>query len=219
MTKLLYIKASPKDAKCSNSITVAEAFLKEYKEVNKNAEVIIIDLYKDHPILIDNEILNVWCEIDKGADISEIPFEKRSKVELVEIIANEFISADDYLIASPLWGLNINTLLKAYLDCVLMPGKTFTHDENGNIKGILKNKKAIYIQSSGGIYDRSNPLNVDYASRYMKTIFNFMGVTDFNLINMDGMDLEMTDKEVVRANAIREAKKFAKRFANLEIEV
>lgn len=216
MTKLLYIKANPKNAKYSNSITVADTFLKEYREVNKDAEVIIIDLYKDHPMLIDEEILSTWCELDKGKDISDISLDKKAKIDFIEIIANEFISADDYLIASPLWGLNINTLLKAYLDCILMPRKTFVHDENGNIKGLLKNKRAVYVQSSGGIYDRTNVLNVDYASRYMKTIFNFMGVSDFNLINIDGMDLEMTDKEVVRANAIREAKRLAKRFEILD---
>lgn len=212
MSKLLYIKASPKQNKNSNSLTVAKAFIDEYKSINKEAEIITIDLYKDKPMLIDEEIINAWEKIGQGFDFEKLEKTAKEKLNKLNDMIEIFKSADDYLIASGLWALNINTLLKAYFDCIVSDGKTFKHDEHGNIVGLLKNKKAVYIQSSGGIYDRSNVFNVDYASRYMKTIFAFMGVNDFTLVNLDGMDISITKKEIVRGNSIREVKKIAKRF-------
>ena len=67
-----------------------------------------------------------------------------------ELIA-ELQAADIIVIAAPMYNFGIPSTLKAWFDHVLRAGVTFRYSEAGP-EGLLKGKRAIVIESRGGLY-------------------------------------------------------------------
>lgn len=68
----------------------------------------------------------------------------------IEELAVHFCNSDGYIFIFPTWNLNVPAVLKVYLDLVCDEDKVFRRTEFGTV-GILDNKKAILINSSGGV--------------------------------------------------------------------
>lgn len=60
--------------------------------------------------------------------------------------AYQFLDADKYIIASPLWNLGIPAILKAYIDYICITGITFKYTSVGiNYKDL--DKESMHIQN------------------------------------------------------------------------
>jgi FMN-dependent NADH-azoreductase len=62
---------------------------------------------------------------------------------------------------------------------------TFAYGANG-FKGLLENKKAYVIRSSGASYDQPPFASMDFHEPYLRTIFGFLGIIDATFIKVDG---------------------------------
>ena len=67
-----------------------------------------------------------------------------------ELIA-ELQAADTVIIGSPMYNFGIASTLKAWFDYVLRAGVTFRYAEDSPV-GLLQGKRAIVIESRGGLY-------------------------------------------------------------------
>ncbi|WP_272870396.1 NAD(P)H-dependent oxidoreductase [Heyndrickxia coagulans] len=70
-----------------------------------------------------------------------------------------------------------------------------------------KEKKALHIQSSGSVYNGSDP-----ASQYVKTLFTFLGFKDFQQLFIEGMDHFPERAEDIMEEAIKKAVEMGKTF-------
>jgi FMN-dependent NADH-azoreductase len=50
-----------------------------------------------------------------------------------------------------MWNFGIPSLLKAWIDLVVRPGRTFNYAESG-VVGLAKGKRAILVSASGGVF-------------------------------------------------------------------
>ena len=166
MERILYIKANPKKVEDSYTLKIAETFVKEYKERNKNSEIIELDLYKEDLSHVDMERLGMIFSEEEN-NLSRY--------------ADEFAGFDKYIIAAPMWNLSIPSILKTYIDHITVAGKTFRYTENGP-QGLLENKKLIHITSRGGMYSSGPGADFEMGDRYLRTIFGFIGIEDFHTI-------------------------------------
>jgi hypothetical protein len=67
---------------------------------------------------------------------------------------------------------------------------------------VLAGDKKAYIASSrGGVYGENSP--VDFQEGFLKTVFNFTGVTDVEIIRAEGVNMgpELKDKAIAAALA------------------
>ena len=99
-------------------------------------------------------------------------------------IATRFISADHYLFAIPMWNGGIPYRLKQYIDIIHQPGLLFGLDPAKGYFGLLKDKKATLVYTSGA-YAQAFPspaYGVDHHSTYMKAWLNQAGITDIHEI-------------------------------------
>jgi len=103
--------------------------------------------------------------------------------ELVQELKNETI-----VIASPIYNFSIPAVLKAWIDLVARAGLTFYYTDKGPV-GLLTGKK-VYLVTSGGVPIGSE---MDLASRYMKQVLGFIGLTDVSVIDAAQFDLESED--------------------------
>ncbi|MGL4671005.1 MAG: FMN-dependent NADH-azoreductase [Cetobacterium sp.] len=176
--KVLCILANPKPIEESYSKRAGMEFVKNYKETNPNHEVVMMDLYEKGQEHLSYETLS-----------SAI----KGNTNEMSDTANYFSSFDKYIVCAPMWNLTVPSILKSYIDHIVVKGITFKFNSNGIPSGLLKNKKAIYIGSRGGAYPFPLSL-IAWDDKYIRLIFRFMGIKDFKKIIF-----ENTDKNPVKA--------------------
>ncbi|WP_346915077.1 FMN-dependent NADH-azoreductase [Clostridium sp.] len=200
MSKVLYIKANVKPEGQSRTFKISDNFIEEYKKNNPSDEIITLDLYK--------EGINFLSE--EGISLHR-PAPGEGKNHPVLKYAYQFAEADKYIVAAPMWNLNIPAILKAYIDYVCVTGITFKYTANGPV-GLCEGKKAIHIVSRGGVYSEGPAAAFEMGDRYLRTIFGFFGITDFTTIAADKLDVIGEDVESIIENAIKKAQVTAKEF-------
>jgi len=209
MSKVLFIKANPKQEKDSFSLWAGEEFIKLYKMKNPQDKVIEIDVYNTNIPLIDADVLNGWAKLQSGTPFENLNDAEREKISTINKLTDEFVAADKYVFVTPLWNFTIPPMMKAYIDTVCIAGKTFKYTENGPI-GLLKNKKALHIQASGGIYSEGPFKEMELGNRYIKTILSFIGVTELETIFVEGTAI--MPAEEIKNNTLNKIKEVANKF-------
>ena len=209
MKKLLHIIATPR-AEESRTLQVTEVFLKVFTEKHTDWVVEELDLPKEQlPSLTVKRVDGKYVLLG-GKDLyGEL------KEAWQEIIAHieRFMSADAYLISTPMWNFSIPYTLKHYIDIILQPKYLFRYTPSG-VEGLVKNKKMTVIISRGGDYSQDSPVhNFDFQEPYLRTVFGFVGITDITFIiaqPMDALGLEVQVKKIEEAKSI--ARKIADSF-------
>jgi FMN-dependent NADH-azoreductase len=205
MSKLLYIKSSPRDAR-SHSHKTASAFIEEYRRHNPNDKIETIDLFKELLPEFDNFAAESKYAIMHGKEKTAEQIKKWTQIEKV---IERFKSADKYLFSVPMWNFSIPYKLKHYIDIINQPGYTFTVSEKG-YQGLVIGKPLCVIYSSGGNYDKNSP--IDLQKRYVEFIFRFMGFTDIKSITCQPMLGDEKTVEKAQNDAIETAKAAAADF-------
>ena len=77
--------------------------------------------------------------------------------------------------------------LKAWSDLVARIGETFKFKENGRREGLLRNKRAYLVITSGGTKLNSKE---DFLTPWLKFILNFFGIEKVDIISADQMALD-----------------------------
>ncbi|MGE6754124.1 FMN-dependent NADH-azoreductase [Rossellomorea sp. NPDC071047] len=211
MAKVLYITAHPHDDTQSYSMAVAKAFVDTYREVNPDDQVVHIDLYREHIPHIDADVFSGWGKLQTGKGFEELSSEEKSKVNRLNELSEQFISADKYVFVTPLWNFSFPPVMKAYIDSVAVAGKSFKYTEQGPV-GLLTDKKAIHIQARGGIYSEGPAAGMEMGHRYLDIIMQFFGVPSFEGVFVEG-HAAMPDKaQEIKESAIARAKDAAHTF-------
>lgn len=200
MTKILHIIASPREEK-SRTLQVSETFLKALKQEHP-------DWIFDELHLEKEEIPSLTVKRVDGKYMlllgKELFGEAKESWEEIILHIERFLSADLYLISTPMWNFTIPYPLKQYIDVIVQPKYLFNYTKTG-VEGLAKNKKMIVISSSGGEYRSKEMQPFDFVESYLRTIFGFVGITDITFIKAESMDM---GKEI-RANNLEQAKKEA----------
>lgn len=92
-------------------------------------------------------------------------------------ILEAFLSADVVVVGAPMYNFNISSQLKAWIDRILVAGKTFKYGEAGPV-GLAGDKRVIVAVSRGGFYGPDTGLRAaEHVETYLTTVFGFIGVT------------------------------------------
>jgi FMN-dependent NADH-azoreductase len=211
MVQVLYITAHPHDDTQSYSMAVGKAFIDSYKEVHPNDEIVHLDLYKEEIPHIDADVFSGWGKLQKGNAFEDLSETEKAKVGRLTELSNQFIKADKFVFVTPMWNFSFPPLMKAYIDSIAVAGKTFKYTEQGPI-GLLTDKKALHIQSRGGIYSEGPAAAMEMGHRYLEMIMQFFGVPSFEGLFVEG-HAAMPDKaQEIKQNAITRAKDLAHTF-------
>jgi FMN-dependent NADH-azoreductase len=88
-------------------------------------------------------------------------------------LLDEFIAADTIVIGAPMYNFSIPTQLKAWLDRLAVPGRSFRYTEAGP-EGLLGDKRVVIALASGGHYPEGSPF--EHSKSYLRAFFNFVGI-------------------------------------------
>jgi FMN-dependent NADH-azoreductase len=180
MTKLLYIKASPRSA-ASRSIAIADSYLSALKAKQPSLTVDTIDLWQENLPQFDGDRANA-----KLAIVTQQTHTKSQKTawDQITAIANRFKAANHYLFAIPMWNGGIPYRLKQYIDIIHQPGLLFGLNPQTGYFGLLTGKKATLVYTSGAFSAAapSPAFGVDHHSTYMRSWLHQAGITDIEEI-------------------------------------
>src|SRR5206468_7775775 len=75
-----------------------------------------------------------------------------------------------------MYNFTLPTQLKAWLDRILIAGKTFRYTDNGP-EGLAGGKRVIIALARGGFYNQGSPAAaLEHLESYLRGVFNFIGI-------------------------------------------
>jgi len=202
LKKLLYITANSKPEKLSASKTVGRYFVNRF--IAKNPDYIVeeLDLYTEYIPEINHIIFTKRAEPVSGAEYDKLSEKDKETVNRINALCDQFISADTYVIAAPMWSLSYPSVLKRYIDCIILNDKVIKVSPE-EVTGLLDDKERtmVYIQSSGGKYPKLLSGKFNHGIEYFEDLFKFLGIKRFEKILVEGVD----DPDIGREKAITKA--------------
>lgn len=121
---------------------------------------------------------------------------------LSDALIDEIKAADIVVIGAPMYNFGIPSTLKAWFDYVLRAGVTFKYGEAGP-EGLLKGKRAIVVESRGGLYSSGPTQHLDSQEPHLRTMLGFMGITDVTFVRAEklGYGPEAREQAITAAQA------------------
>jgi FMN-dependent NADH-azoreductase len=98
-----------------------------------------------------------------------------------------FLAADVIVIGAPMYNFAISSSLKAWIDRILVAGKTFRYPANGP-EGLAGGKRVIVASSRGGFYGKDTPASaMDFQEPYLRAALGFIGISDLEFVRAEGI--------------------------------
>jgi FMN-dependent NADH-azoreductase len=122
-----------------------------------------------------------------------------------QAVLNEFLAADIVVLGAPMYNFTIPSQLKAWIDRIVVAGKTFKYGPQG-AEGLAGNKRVIIAVSRGGFYGADTPYAVgEHLETYLRWVFGFIGVANPEFISADGIQIGPEHREKALASALQAA--------------
>ncbi len=180
--KLLHVDSSPLgDASVSRILT--SSLVSAWRKAVPGLEVVVRDLAATAPDHLTAELMQVV----KFRNLEGLNERQRRELDLTDALVDEFVAADVVVIGAPMYNFSVPTQLKAWIDRIAQPGKTFKYTEKGSV-GLAGGKKVIIASARGGIYSTSEQLNaLDHQEAYLRAVLGFFGITDISVVRAEGV--------------------------------
>jgi FMN-dependent NADH-azoreductase len=90
---------------------------------------------------------------------------------------DEFLAADVVVIGAPMYNFTVPTQLKAWVDRILIPGRTFRYSSAGP-EGLMGGQRVIVAAAAAGFYGAGTPQALaEHVRSYLGAVFAVIGIT------------------------------------------
>jgi FMN-dependent NADH-azoreductase len=120
-------------------------------------------------------------------------------------VLDEFLDADTVVLGAPMYNFGLASQLKAWLDRILVAGKTFRYTANGS-EGLAGGKRVIVAVSRGGFYENGSAM--EHVETYLRGVFGFIGIEP-EFVHADGIAVGPEQREAGIANGLGEVERLA----------
>lgn len=177
---ILLVTSSPRGA-ASHSTRVATEFAEKLVAANSSNTLVVRDL-------VANPLPHIDADYTAGI---YTPAESRTArqaqvVGVSDAVLDELFAADTVILATGFINFNISSTLKSWVDHIARSGRSFAYGENGP-KGLVTGKKVYIVLASGGVYSEGNAVQFDHAVPYLRSVLGFLGMTDVEVIRIEGV--------------------------------
>jgi FMN-dependent NADH-azoreductase len=122
-----------------------------------------------------------------------------------QAVLDEFLAADIVVLGAPMYNFTIPSQLKAWIDRIVVAGKTFKYSAQG-AEGLVGHKRVIVAISRGGFYGVGTAAAAgEYVETYLRWVFGFIGVQNPEFISADGIQVGPEHREKALAGALQAA--------------
>jgi FMN-dependent NADH-azoreductase len=195
--KILQINASVR-REGANSTQLANQVVSRLRATHPGAVVTVRDLaLTPHPALDDAALTALFTPAAERSP------EQVARVALDDVLIAELQAHDTVVLGVPMYNFGVPAQLKNWIDAVARNGVTFRYTENGP-EGLLQGKMVYVAFARGGRY-RDTP--ADSQTPYLRTVLEFLGLTDVRFIYAEGLNMgaESAERGFATAQADLEA--------------
>jgi FMN-dependent NADH-azoreductase len=201
MSDLLHIVVSPL-GEWSISRQIDAVYMEAFNAKHPNAVVITHDLATENIPHLDQEALSAGYQAEDQRTPGQVA-KHNYRLGLIK----EVNEAKEILVSTPMWNFSVPSVLKAWIDQIIMPGANKV------------TAKVTVIISQGGSYAPGAPrAGWDWESGFIKQVFESIGATDVQVIisefGLAGVAPGMEAFVEQKAASIEAAKKAAVARAN-----
>ena len=193
--KLLHIDSSILSANSVSRQLTADT-VAQWVKTHPGTTVDYLDLAVDTPSHLSGDSLGFRAP----AGTSHTEVQQRENA-VSEALVRQFLAADVIVVGAPLYNFSIPSQLKAWIDRIAQPGRTFAYTAEGP-KGLATGKTVIVASTRGGIYSTSDwGRAAEHQESYLQTVFGFLGITDVRFVRAEGLAMGETQKVQALADA------------------
>jgi FMN-dependent NADH-azoreductase len=180
--KLLHIDSSITGAN-SVSRQLSAAIVARQKALHPGLEVQYLDLVATPPAHLSPAHLGAWF-----GHTPEDPA-VLADIAATSSYIDDLFAADIIVIGAPMYNFGISSYLKAWVDRILVAGKTFKYSETGTPVGLLPPGKQFFIASSrGGFYGPGSPAaGYEHQESHLQAVLGFLGQTNVTVVRAEGV--------------------------------
>src|ERR1044071_197538 len=180
MKNNLLIESSPR-GNDSYSHQAARSIVSELQTRNPGAKLVVRNLAENPPSHVGLAfITGMYVEPDQRST------EQNKALAVSDALIDELLAADTIVLAVPMHNFGPPSTLKAWIDHVVRVGRTFSYGDNGP-QGLVKGKHVIVVLASGGVYSEGQMKAFDFTEPYLRTVFGFLGITDVDVVRVEGV--------------------------------
>jgi FMN-dependent NADH-azoreductase len=193
--KLLHIDSSVLGAGSASRSLTADIVARQVK-LHPGLRVTYRDLATDAALHLSPAHLAAWqgqavSDAQLGADLTK-----------GDAYMQELLDADIIVIGAPMYNFSVPSQLKAWIDRVMVAGKTFRYGANGP-EGLVSSAKKVYIASSrGNVYALGSPnAPFEHHESYLTSVLRFIGLADITVVRAEGLGLSPASREAAMNKA------------------
>lgn len=182
MSKLLHLDTSIQ-TNSSVSRRLSAAIVERLKASHPNLQTTYRDLAA-YPLAHLTAPVFATFQMDDVSGLT--PGQQQDAAESAKALA-EFQSADTVVIGVAFYNYSIPSSLKAWIDRVIVAGKTFNYGPQGPI-GHAGGKRVIVAIARAGVFADGTPYaQREHAERYLRDIFALVGIDDLEVVVAEGL--------------------------------
>ncbi|MBX3598539.1 MAG: FMN-dependent NADH-azoreductase [Rhizobiaceae bacterium] len=182
MSNILLVTSSPR-GDASQSTRVANELAGALQNALPGSELTVRDLVKSPlPHIEPDYATGIYTPAE-----ARTPAQAKV-VSVSDTAVDELFAADHIILATGLINFSISSNLKSWIDHISRSGRTFSYGPNGP-QGLVKGKKVYVVLASGGIYSEGPASVMDFAVPYLKGVLAFNGMTDVEVIRVEGIGM------------------------------
>jgi len=194
MKNVLLVLSSPRGDE-SYSHRIANQVVDEIRAGHPDANVVIRDLVK-------NPLPHVAEPFVSGR---VLPAEQRNAAQaealgLSDVLVDEIEGADAIVLAVPMHNFGVPSSLKAWVDHIVRPGRTFSYSKRGPM-GLVEGKKAIIVVARGGVYTQGPMMSSEFQESYLRSVLAFIGIVDVDFVRVEGVAMGEDAIKIALAHA------------------
>lgn len=189
MEKLLFIDACI-STHASRTKRLCTTYIEEFMKRNPEVSLETVVLRKGKVEPLTKERIIERDRYVKHKDFKQPMFD----------FARQFKEADYIVVGTPYWDLSFASILKVYIENIMVADLTFEATNTGFV-GLCEGKKLVYITTAGGFIADKN-----FGYDYMCGVADMFGIPETELIKAEALDIEGFDADKIMDKAVEEVK-------------
>lgn len=193
--KILHLDSSIL-GEASASRVLSAAVVEQLRSRHRSAQVSVRDLIQTPVAHLDGAIAAGF----RSSGIVPADAAVRAEHAFSEMLVSEFLASDVIVLGVPMYNFSVPSQLKAWLDRIAQPGRTFRYTETGPV-GLSGDKAVIVASTRGGMYSSGPAAVMDHQESYLKAFFGFLGIQRVHFVRAE----LLTKGAELRSQSMREA--------------
>ena len=193
------------------STKMYDTFMENLQGVN----VTTFDVFAEDMTYFGQDLFNAFGKVQNGEELTNI----ESRLLAAKQKAMDALTAADVVVfAFPLWNLTIPATLQTFIDYVFQSGYTFKYNENGQLVGLMTDKKAIILNARGGYYSLPEAQPMEMSVNYIKNVVGgIFGMEIIEEVIIEGHNASPDKAQEIIANGLEAVKKAAQSLQTVNV--